>query len=191
MINYYIITIGSFRSPFLYRKERGNLIYYAWLMINALIVLGSIAYIWLVRLNDSALIVTGQFFSQVAILLFIININMYFIFLVIKKSPRREIKIKLAKISRKLMKAHIPIAIMGTILILFHAAIMLVKASIVIGFFHLKMLSGYLALTLLALTLFGGYRRHKKASGFRRKFHLVMAMIFGSIFMLHLLLPLY
>jgi len=163
--------------------------YYIWIIVNALVVFGTAIYIWLVTPHPSVIVRSAQFFSQIAIILFFVNINMYFIFLVIKKSNIKKIKINLTKIARKMMKWHIYIAILGTALIIVHAQIMMTQVGGVIGYFHPKMLSGYIAFLLLAFTLWGGYRRHKKSSGFRRKFHLIMAFIFGGLFMIHLFLP--
>jgi hypothetical protein len=164
--------------------------YYIWLLINGLLLIISTIYIWLIRPHDSTLIVSGQLIAQIAIIFFLVNVNMYFIFLVIKKSKQRKIKVGLSKIARKMMKSHIHLAIFGTSLILIHGCIMLWKLGSVIGFLHLKMITGYIGMILLTLTLFGGYRRHRKASGFRRRFHLVMALIFAVVFIIHLFLPL-
>ncbi len=164
--------------------------YYIWLTLNILFLIGSALYIWLSDTHLSTLTTAGKFFSQLAILFFIVNVNMYFIFLVIRKSKQRKIKVTLAKWSRKMMKAHIHIATIGTSLILIHAGIMLTQMGKYISYLHPKMITGYLGIILLILTLIGGYRRHKRASGFRRKFHLVMALIFATIFTVHLFLPL-
>lgn len=164
--------------------------YYIWLVINGLLLIATTLFIWIIRPHDSTLVVSGQLIAQIAIILFIINVNMYFIFWVIRNSKKRNIKVSLSKIARKMMKSHIHIAIIGTTLILIHGTIMIWKLGSVIGYFHLKMLTGYLGILLLVLTLIGGYRRHRKASGFRRKFHLVMALIFAAVFIIHLFIPL-
>jgi len=163
--------------------------YYIWIGLNALFILVSAVYIWLFAEHDSTLIVAAQFLAQLGILLFIININMYFIFLVIRHSPQRNIKIMLAKWSRKIMKLHIPIAVTGTAVILLHAGIMLQNISLELT--HPKMTSGIIAIGFLCFTLFAGYLRRKRASGFRRKFHLVMALSFGVVFCVHLFFPIY
>ncbi|MGN7297781.1 hypothetical protein [Ferdinandcohnia sp. SAFN-114] len=163
--------------------------YYIWIIINALLVISTIIYIWIFRLHDSQIITLGQVFAQIAIILFIINVNMYFIFLVIRRTKVRKFKITLAKMSRQMMKSHIKLAIIGTILILFHGGIMLVKLGELIGYVNPKMMSGMLAILLLAITLFAGYLRHKKSSGFRRKFHYTSAFLFTILFMVHLFLP--
>lgn len=163
--------------------------YYIWLTVNVLFVIGSALYIWLADTHLSTVIITGKLFSQLALILFIINVNMYFIFLVIRKAKQRSIKVLLAKWSRKMMKLHIPIAMLATSLILIHAGIMLTQMGKYISYFHPKMITGYFGIILLILTLIGGYRRHRRASGFRRKFHLSMALIFAVMFTVHLFLP--
>lgn len=160
--------------------------YYIWIMVNALFIIGTTLYIWLVHPHDSKVVQSGQFIAQVAVLLFLVNINMHFIFKIIKKSDRRQIKVMLAKFSRKMMKWHVPFAIVGTALILIHAGIMITKLGPVIGLLHYKMITGYVAFVYLIITLIGGYRRSRKSSGFRRKFHLAAAMIFGGMFVIHL-----
>jgi hypothetical protein len=164
--------------------------YYVWIVINGLLIIGSTLYIWMVQPNDSNVILFGKLFAQLAILLFFINVNMYFIFFVIRNSKVRSIKITLSKMSRKMMKTHIPIALAGTSLIVLHAGIMLFQLGETIGFLHLKMITGFFGIFMLSLTLFAGVLRHKKSSGFLRKFHLTTAVIFTGIFIIHLFLPL-
>lgn len=163
--------------------------HYIWIGVNLLFIVCSAIYIWLTGTQISTLITTGKIFSQLAILLFLINVNMYFIFLVIRKSTDRNIKVLLAKISRKMMKAHIPIAVSGTSLILIHAIIMITQMHPYISLWHPKMISGYVSIFFLIVTLIGGYRRYIRASGFRRKFHLIMAMVFALFFTVHLFWP--
>lgn len=160
-----------------------------WITINILFLLASTIYIWIIRSPESFLVGTGVVLGQAAVILFLINVNMYFIFLVIKKSSQRNVKVTLAQIAKRMMRWHIHIAVVATSIILIHGLIMLNEVGPIVGYTHPKMMSGYKALFLLALTLFGGYRRYRKASGFRRKFHLVMAMLFAFIFTVHLFFP--
>lgn len=161
-----------------------------WIAANLIFILLSTTIIWLIRPHLTFFVSLGQLFAQIAILLFLININMYFIFLVIRKSTRRKVKVTLANFSRRMMRAHIPLAISGTFLILLHAGIMLWQLTPHFGFLHPKWLTGYLAILLLSVTLFAGALRHARASGFRRRFHLILALLFGLFFLLHLLMPL-
>ncbi|PWT96354.1 MAG: hypothetical protein C5B52_15935 [Bacteroidetes bacterium] len=160
--------------------------YKLWTFFNIALVLCSIFYIWFIRPHESSWVVVSQFLAQTAILLFLININMYFIFLVIRKTSLRNVKIRLAKFSRQMMKFHIPIALLGTTIIIIHAGINLKELGPVLGYVHLKLISGYLSFLLLATVLYAGYLRHFKASGFRRKFHLLSAMLFFAAFLLHM-----
>lgn len=160
-----------------------------WIAVNSIIIVFSFIYIWFFRPHDSSLVVLAGVLAQIAMVLFLININMYFIFLVIRKTSVRQVKIRLAKFSRVMMKWHISIAITATTIIIVHAAINLYEIAPVIGFNNLKLISGYLAISFLFLTLAAGYLRHKKSSGFRRKFHLITAMIFFLVFLLHMFIP--
>lgn len=137
--------------------------YYIWLLLNALFIIATFIYIWIFRSNDSQIVTMGQVFANIAIILFIVNVNMYFIFLIIRRTKVRKLKIALAKISRTMMKSHIKLAIIGTILIVFHGGIMLVKLGEIIGYTHTKIISGVLAILFLTITLFAGYLRHKKS----------------------------
>lgn len=87
------------------------------------------------------------------------------------------------------MKWHISIAVTATTIIIGHGAVNLYEIAPVIGFDNLKFISGYLAISFLFLTLAAGYLRHKKSSGFRRKFHLTTAMIFFLVFLVHMFIP--
>lgn len=163
--------------------------YYIWIFINALLVASTVIYIWIFRTHDSQIVTLGQAFSQIAIILFLVNVNMYFIFLVIRRTKVRKLKITLAKMSRYMMKSHIKLAVIGTIVIIFHGGIMLVKLGEIVGYTSPKIISGILAILCLALTIFAGDLRHKRASGFRRKFHYTSAFIFTFVFLIHIFLP--
>lgn len=160
-----------------------------WMIINVVILLVSVVVTWFVRPHESQSSILGVFFSQVSFILFLVNANMYFIFLVIRKSPDRDIKKMFASLSRRVMRGHVPFAIVGTILIFIHAYVMIRTATDVLGMTHPKILTGFTALTALAVTLFAGNLRRKRASGFRRKFHLVVALSFATIMIFHLLTP--
>ena len=174
---------------YLYKERRGCMYHRIWTVANIFLIIGSIIYIWVFRPHDNMLIVFSQFFAQVAMILFIINVNMYFIFLVIRKTKRRKVKVRLATFSRHSMKWHIKIAITSTILIMVHVLINIFKIGPIIGYGHFKMLMGYTAFILLWVTLSAGYLRHKKASGFRKRFHRITAMVFTVLFLIHMFVP--
>ena len=158
----------------------------SWFAVNLFLITLTFVYIWFFRSHDSSTIIMGQVLAQIGIILFIINVNMYFILLVIRKTPQRNIKISLAKFSRRMMKWHIRIAVSGTIFIVFHAWIMFNKIGATLGYNHLKLVSGYMSIFFLSITLLSGYLRHKRSSGYRRKFHLISAMTFAVMFLFHL-----
>jgi len=110
--------------------------------------------------SDSNLILLSKILVQVAFILLLINLNMYFIFLIIRKSKRRDIKIRLAKISKRMMKYHVAIAVTASLLVLLHAGIMvydyyenLTEGKIISGIF----------LSLFYRFFYSGTLRRKKA----------------------------
>ena len=155
-----------------------------WLISNAFVVVLIIFWSIWNRKFSSPMINVGQGSAVIATILFLININMYFIFLIIRKSKRKEIKKKLALFSRKMMKFHVSIAILAVSLISIHAIIMISFHPISI--FDVKKVSGLIAASVLLAHLYSGWLRRKKASGFRRRFHLRMAFIFMFFFLLHI-----
>jgi hypothetical protein len=122
--------------------------------------------------------------AQAAFILFLINVNMYFVFLLIRKSKVRNVKVQLAKISKRMMKYHIPIAFTAALLIIIHAFIMLF-----VSYEHLwkpKTTSGAIAIGLLLLLFYSGLLRRWKASGNRRRFHYITAFVFIILVFIHI-----
>lgn len=154
-----------------------------WLFVNILTVV--VIIIWsLYRGYDSLYILLGKLVSQAAFVLFLINVNMYFVFLLIRKSKVDNVKVRLAKISKKMMKYHIPIAITASLLILIHGAMMVTAHSSRLG--DLKISAGALSFALLLILLYSGLLRHRKATGKRRKFHYTMAFTFFGLVLVHI-----
>ncbi len=129
----------------------------------------------------------GQLAAQLAVSLFLVNLSLAFLFFVIKRSAWKAVKIAFVKLARKLMKSHIPVGIAGTALIVIHAGVMLAQLGRYVGYVHPKMVSGYAAILLLGVTVAAGYLRSRRASGFRRKFHLAAALVFAAFALVHLL----
>ncbi|MEH7345650.1 hypothetical protein V7122_17535 [Bacillus sp. JJ1532] len=153
-----------------------------WLTINIITIL--VIVLWsLYQGYDSSYILMGKIIAQAAFILFLININMYFVFLLIRKSKIRNVKVKLAKISKKMMRYHIPIAITATLLIIAHAALMI--STRFVNLWNTKTVSGAAAIGILIILLFSGLLRRWKASGKRRKFHFTMAFVFLGFVILH------
>jgi hypothetical protein len=154
-----------------------------WLFVNLMIIIGMV--VWsLLHETDGLVLQMATIFSQVAVILILLNLNMYFIFLIIRQSKKRKVKLTLAKISRKVMKVHVPIAISATSLIILH--IVFIVFSIPFDLSNPKLLSGLLAAIGLVFTLIAGYLRSKKASGTRRKSHIMTAFVFFVLAFLHI-----
>ncbi|WP_313801238.1 hypothetical protein [Cytobacillus sp.] len=154
-----------------------------WLTINVVTVM--LIFLWsLHQGNNSTYILIGKIIAQVAFILLLINVNMYFVFLLIRKSKGRNVKVRLAKISKRMMSYHIPIAVTAASLVSIHAAIM-----ISLHYEHLwkaKTVSGVISLGLLPLLLYSGLLRRWKATGYRRTFHYIMAFVFIIHIFIHI-----
>jgi hypothetical protein len=154
-----------------------------WLIVNLMIIVGML--VWsLLHQTDGLVLQFATIFSQFAVILILLNLNMYFIFFIIRKSKKRKVKLTLAKISRKVMKVHVPIAISASCLIILH--IIFIVFSIPFDLSKPKLLTGLLAVVGLFLTLLAGYLRSKKASGTRRKSHILTAFAFFVLAILHI-----
>jgi predicted anti-sigma-YlaC factor YlaD len=141
--------------------------------------------VWsLLHETDGLVLQMATIFSQFAVILVLLNINMYFIFLIIRKTKKRKVKLTLAKLSRKVMKVHVPIAISATSLIILH--IIFIVFSIPFDLTKPKLLTGLLAVIGLFFTLLAGYLRSKKATGTRRKSHIITAFIFFIVALVHI-----
>lgn len=156
-----------------------------WLTINVTVVF--LIVLWsMLQKNESSTILVAKIAAQGAFILFLTNLNMYFVFTFIRKSKQREVKIKLAKIAKRLMKFHIPIAFTATLFSIFHGVIM-----VDVNWFHLKLakpISGIFTIFLLSIVLFSGFLRRRKATGRRRKFHYLTAFTFFGLLLLHIFL---
>ncbi|MCT8138212.1 hypothetical protein H1D32_10860 [Anaerobacillus sp. CMMVII] len=154
-----------------------------WLLVNALTICLIVGWSFY-QGSDSYYILSAKIISQVAFVLFLVNINMYFVLLLIRKGKDRTVKVKLAKITKVMMKYHIPIAVTAVVLIVFHAVLMMSIHTL--GLQNLKVISGVLAFIVLLILLFSGVLRKLKSSGFRRKFHYRMAFIFFGFIIVHI-----
>src|SRR5690606_37893576 len=118
---------------------------------------------------DSNYVLVATIIAQAAFILFLVNLNMYFIFLLIRKSKSRKVKVKLAQIAKRMMKYHIPIATTASFLIVIHAVIMITTQ--IEHLWKAKTASGIVTFMILSILLYSGLLRRWKASGKRRKFH--------------------
>ncbi|URM31992.1 hypothetical protein LLY41_16570 [Cytobacillus firmus] len=153
-----------------------------WLGINFLTIL--IILLWsFYKGYDTNLILLGKVLAQAAFILFLLNLNMYFVFLLIRKSKLRKVKITLAKISKKMMKYHVSIGVTASFLVIIHASLMI--AAHLQELWSIKISSGFFTLLLLAVLLFSGVLRRRKSTGMRRRFHYKTAFVFLGFVLLH------
>ena len=111
---------------------------------------------------------------------------MYFVFLLIRQGKVRNVKVKLAKLSKRMMRYHIPIANTAVLLIIFHAIIMMYAR--LEHLWEAKIIMGAATIFVLVILLFSGLLRRWKATGNRRKFHYIMAFTFFGFTILHVFL---
>ena len=156
-----------------------------WLIINIVTVLLIVSWS-LYQGYETNFILIGKMVAQAAFFLVLINVNMYFVFLLIRKSKIRNVKVKLAKISKRMMRYHIPIAITASILVLFHASMMIYAR--LENLWDITIISGIVTICILILLLFSGLLRRWKATGKRRRFHFIMAFIFFGFMIIHIFL---
>jgi hypothetical protein len=161
----------------------GKVMIKKWLLVNALTIVLIIGWSFFQGFT-SYYMLSAKIISQISFVLFLVNVNMYFVLLLIRKGKDRLVKIKLAKISKQMMKFHVPIAVTGVVLIVIHGSMMLTKHFQKLQ--NLKIVSGSIATLVLMVLLFSGGLRKLKASGFRRKFHYKMAFIFFGFMIVHI-----
>jgi hypothetical protein len=154
-----------------------------WLIVNLLIIAGMVTWS-LLHETDGLVLQLATVISQLAVILILLNINMYFIFLIIRKSKVRKVKLTLAKISRKVMKLHVPIAISAASLIVLHIAFIFI--SIPLDFSKPKFITGLIAASGLIFTLLAGFMRSRKATGTRRRAHIMTAFAFFLFILVHI-----
>ncbi|KAA9023857.1 hypothetical protein [Niallia endozanthoxylica] len=155
-----------------------------WLAVNIVTVITILLWSSIYQGYGSNTIMIGKVAAQVSFILFLVNLNMYFVFLFIRKSKKRTIKVKFAQISKRLMTFHIPVAVSASLLVFIHIITMIYGK-----WGHLwgqKTISGIVTFSLLLLLLFSGFLRKKKATGKRRRFHYKTAFVFFGLLILHI-----
>lgn len=154
-----------------------------WIGLNSFLIIVILIWSWQKEFISTTIAIS-KVFSQTSLVLVLVNLNLFFVFLIIRKSKVRDVKIMLAKFSRKAMRLHIPIAVSATAFIIIHALLMIMNHPSYLT--SLKFISGYCAIFLLIFLLVTGYRRHLMSTGFRRKSHLAMAFIFFTAVLIHI-----
>ncbi|GEL07891.1 hypothetical protein [Salisediminibacterium halotolerans] len=119
-----------------------------------------------------------------AALLFALNLSMYALFYIIRKSSSRRVRIYVARYTRQIMKSHSAVGIAGSFAIILHIYTVTDGGS----FFASKPVytTGVVAGAFLILTLLSGYLRSRKANGFRRRNHQRASLFFTLTVIVHI-----
>lgn len=150
-----------------------------WVLLHSAIIVG---LLFIIFLNPEHLIPKSIAF--LAVLLLILNWNMYPLFYTIKKGKNKSLKKRLVRYSRKMMPLHPWIGLAGILLALLHGWLMWQGFST----FSITHFSGSLALGIGLFLLGTGLYRKRKATGKRRKLHLFSAGLFLFLVILHIIL---
>lgn len=152
-----------------------------WLLLHGAIIVG---LLFIIFLNPEHVIPKSIAF--LAVLLLIVNWNMYPLFYTIKKGKNKSLKKRLVQYSRKLMPLHPWIGLSGVLLAGIHGWLMWGgRAFSELSITHV---SGIIAIMIGLFLLGTGWYRRRKATGKRRKFHLYSAGMFLFIVILHIIL---
>ncbi|ADU31190.1 hypothetical protein [Evansella cellulosilytica] len=130
-------------------------------------------------MNYNVVMLSGVF----ALLLFFCNISIYFLFLSIRKCKKRSLQIFLAKLARKWMRIHQPVAYLIFTVILIHFLLTLMHHYQ----FTSKTIAGLLAAIILVILLISGFIRQRRANKKRKLFHRTMAFLCLFFIMIHVL----
>lgn len=154
-----------------------------WIGLNSILIVIILKWSWQ-KEYISAAVSISKIFSQLSVVLVLMNLNLYFVFLIIRKTNVRKVKVKLAKFSRKAMKLHIPIAVSAVAFIIIHAILMMMNHPHYLT--SAKFVSGYVAIFLFIMLLITGYLRHLKSTGLRRRSHFITAFTFFTFVLIHI-----
>lgn len=123
--------------------------------------------------------------ALIALFLFFNNWSLFLLMRAIRHSKTRKNKVRLASVTRYVMKAHIPFALIGTGLILGHGVLMLIYHPLSI--LELKKLSGIIAFLILGIHLYSGYLKYRRTSKKRQRVHMVTAFTLFFLILAHML----
>ncbi|WP_106497928.1 DUF6529 family protein [Lentibacillus sp. Marseille-P4043] len=155
-----------------------------WFYFNFLLF---IAAIWqVVRVSPLTGIKTHIFLGLLGLLFFLFNWTRHAVFSTIRNTPKRETKIKLANLSKRIVPYHRWTGTTALIIIIIHASLVIQRYEL-----HLswpKMAVGSVAGILLIGMVTTGWLRLFRPSIRKRKLHLYVGMSLFFIIFVHLLL---
>lgn len=124
-------------------------------------------------------------FGALGLMLVLFNWTRHAVFSTIRNTPDRQKKIKLAKISRKIVPFHRYIGSTALILIIIHATLVINRYG---GFYwqNFKMISGILTGTVLICMVASGWLRLIWPSGRKRTVHIWLGLALFFMIAIHL-----
>jgi DMSO/TMAO reductase YedYZ heme-binding membrane subunit len=122
--------------------------------------------------------------AHFAIIYFSAAFLLYVFLYGISHFPKGRTRKTLVMFTRIYIRFHIAIAIIGTLMIIFHASLMLTIIPINSPY----ALTGLLTLLGLLGVLITGYLRKRRSSGKRRRYHRYMAFLFIILVIIHLVI---
>ncbi|MBB6454022.1 MFS family permease [Salirhabdus euzebyi] len=154
-----------------------------WFYLNILVL---ILAIWQGIKDSPTFLSLPIIFGIVGLLAILLNWNMHSLFSEIRREKKRERKIKIAKIARKIMPYHMTIGLMALLLITIHVSLIFTEYAF--NWQHTKMVSGLLALLALFAQVISGWMRRRRATGKRRRVHLRLGFVLFFSIVVHILL---
>jgi hypothetical protein len=121
--------------------------------------------------------------AHFAIIYFSAAFLLYIFLYTISHIPESPLRKGFVSFTRVYIRFHIALAIIGTLLIVFHAALMVT----IIPINSPHAFSGLLSLVGLLAVLITGYLRKRRSSGKRRRYHRYMAFIFIALVIIHII----
>ncbi|MGY0694218.1 DUF6529 family protein [Virgibacillus sp. FSP13] len=155
-----------------------------WFYLNLLLF---IAAIWqVIRINPLPGMQLHIFLGLLGLLFFLFNWTRHAVFSTIRNTPKRETKIKLANLSKRIVPYHRWTGTAALIIIIIHAILVIHRYGLQLGWS--KMAVGSVAGILLIGMVTTGWLRLFRPSIRKRKLHLYLGMSLFLLIFVHLLL---
>lgn len=150
-----------------------------WFFINLIVLL---ILIWKVLSGHHALHIL---IGGLGFLLFLMNWTRHAVFSTLRSNLERRKKIAFAKLSKKIYPFHKWVGTSALVILLIHAILAIQRFGFQLN--HMKMLSGLMALFILACVVTTGWMRLYRPSKKKRLAHLWLGLSLFSFSLIHLL----
>jgi hypothetical protein len=149
---------------------------------QSLLIVSVLTLPWVIVLSRSPLDYNfAKTIAGYAVYYFAAAFLLYIFLYAISHLPNIRIRKNLVRFTKIYIRFHIALAIMGTLFIMLHAALMLS----IIPIHSSKAITGFLAVIGLLAVLTTGYLRKRRSSGRRRRYHRYAAFVFIAFVIIH------